>query len=129
MTTFKAPSLWSAAVSVAVVGWFAVAPAQAVVNFFTNQATWQAAAGPATFTEDFSSFAADTSFANAPVALNGMTISREGPEPGLTNFIDVPPLMFSSGSGTAQAELFTNTNEGQLIGTQVRIAFAFPAAR
>jgi hypothetical protein len=44
----------------------------------------------------------------------------------LTNFIDVPPLMFSGGSGTSQAELFTNFNEGSLIGTQVRITFDQP---
>lgn len=99
-------------------------PAEAAVNFFTNSATWQAAAGASTFTEDFSGFASDTSFASSPVAISGMTISREGPEPGLSNFIDVPPLMFSSGSGTAQAELFTNSNEGVNIGTQVRIAFS-----
>jgi hypothetical protein len=87
---------------------------------------WEAAAGAATFTEDFSGFVADTSFKNSPVALSGMTISREGPEGGLdnSNMIDVPPLVFSGGSGTAQAELFVNTNEGVNIGTQVRIAFA-----
>jgi hypothetical protein len=101
-------------------------PANAVVNFFTDRTAWEAAAGAATFTEDFSGFAADTSFKNAPVALAGMTISREGPEGGLdnSNMIDVPPLVFSGGSGTAQAELFVNTNEGVNIGTQVRIAFA-----
>jgi hypothetical protein len=95
----------------------------AVVQFFTSRAAWEAAAGPATFTEDFSGFAADTPFHSLPVALNEMTISREGPEAGLTNFIDVPPLMFSGGSGTAQAEVFTNFNEGANIGTQVRLAF------
>jgi hypothetical protein len=95
----------------------------AVVQFFTSRAAWQAAAGPASFSEDFSGFAADTPFHSSPVALSGMTISREGPEAGLTNFIDVPPLMFVGGSGTAQAELFTNFNEGSNIGTQVRVAF------
>jgi hypothetical protein len=104
--------------------WLVAAMAEGAVNFFTNSVTWQAAAGASTFSEDFSGFISDTSFASSPVALNGMTISREGPEAGLTNYIDVPPLTFSTGSGTAQAELFTNTNEGMNIGTQVRIAFS-----
>jgi hypothetical protein len=95
----------------------------AVVQFFTDRAAWQAAAGPAAFSEDFTGFAVDTPFHSLPVALDGMTISREGPEAGLTNFIDVPPLMFAGGSGTAQVELFTNFNEGSNIGTQVRLAF------
>jgi hypothetical protein len=117
---FAVTTAWTTAVAFLL----SATPAVAVVNFFTNRATWEAAAGPATFSENFSGFVADTSFQNAPVALNGMTISREGPEPGLQNFVDVPPLMFSGGSGTAQAELFVNTNEGMNIGTQVRIAFA-----
>jgi len=100
--------------------------ARAAVQFFNDRATWQAAAGGATFTEDFSSFAADTPFHSVPVSLSGMTISREGPEAGVSNFIDVPPLVFSGGSGTAQGELFTNFNEGINVGTQVRIAFAQP---
>src|SRR4051794_35507783 len=117
MRTFTIRCLAVCAATLAAAIWFSV-PAKAAVNFFTNSATWQAAAGASTFTEDFSAFASDTSFASVAVPLNGMTISREGPEPGLTNYIDVPPLQFSTGSGTAQGELFTNTNEGPNIGTQ-----------
>jgi hypothetical protein len=124
MTTCKSPSVWTALTSFAAACTLVAAPASGAINFFTNQATWLAAVpGGPSFSENFSGFAADTPFHSAPVALNGMTISREGPEQGLSNYIDVPPLVFSGGSGTAQAELFTNTNEGANIGTQVRIAF------
>jgi hypothetical protein len=98
--------------------------ASGALSFYSDRATWQAASGPATWVESFAGFASDTSFATASVALAGMTIGREGPEAGLTNFIDVPPLAFAGGSSTSQAELFTNFDEGDLIGTQVRIAFA-----
>ena len=91
---------------------------------FSDRATWQAAVVGVPFAENFESFGADTSFASSPVALSGMTISRKGPEPSLTNFIDVPPLAFALGSGTSQAELFTNFEEGLNIGTLVRISFA-----
>jgi hypothetical protein len=120
MLTFK----FSVAACLTAILWFAAARAEGAINFFTDAATWQAAAGASTFTEDFSGFLMDTPFHTSPVALNGMTISREGPEAGLSNYIDALPLTFSGGSGTAQAELFTNTNEGANIGTQVRIAFS-----
>jgi hypothetical protein len=57
-----------------------------------------------------------------------MTIAREGPEPGISNFVDVVPLVFAGGSGGNQAELFTNFDEGVNIGTQVRIGFDQPNA-
>jgi hypothetical protein len=120
MSTFRIPVTAGATI----ICWFAAGTTEGAINFFTNSATWQAAAGASTFTENFSGFATDTPFSASPVALNGMTISREGPEAGLSNYIDVPPLVFSAGSGTAQAELFTNTNEGANIGTQVRITFS-----
>jgi hypothetical protein len=101
-------------------------PASAAVNIFTNRALWAAAAGAATFTEDFSSFAADAPFHTAPVALNGMSISREGPEPGLSNYVDVLPLVFPGGSGTNQGELFVNAIEGVAVGSNVRITFNEP---
>jgi hypothetical protein len=101
--------------------------ANAAVNFYTDRALWAVAAGAATFTEDFSSFAADEPFHNTPVALNGMTISREGPEAGLSNHIDALPLTLPGGSGTNQAELFVNAIEGVSVGTNVRITFDQPA--
>lgn len=110
--------------AVLLTAWGISTTAHAAINFFNDRTAWATAAGSITFSEDFSGFAADTPFHTSPVALNGMTISREGPEPGLSNFIDVAPLMFGGGSGTNQAELFTNTDEGANIGTQVRIAFS-----
>jgi hypothetical protein len=101
-------------------------PALAVVSAFSDRPTWLAAIGSPTFSEDFSSFAVDTPFHSTAVALSQMTIAREGPEAGLTNFVDVVPLSFPSGSGTNQAELFTNFAEGVGIGTQVRIDFDQP---
>jgi len=112
-----------AALLVALLAGLAPAGSRAAAIFFSDRAAWQAAVVGAPFAEDFQSFGADTSFASSPVALSGMTISREGPEPGVTNFIDTPPLLFAFGSGTSQAELFTNFEEGVSIGTLVRISF------
>jgi hypothetical protein len=112
-----------AALLVALLAGLAPDESRAAAIFFSDRATWQAAVVGVPFAENFESFPGDTSFASSPVALSGMTISREGPEPGITNFIDVPPLTFSPGSGTSQAELFTNFEEGVSIGTLVRISF------
>ena len=99
--------------------------ARAAVNIFTSRALWVASLPPGPqFVEDFSSFAVDTPFHSAGVALNGGTISREGPEQGLSNFIDVPPFMFGGGSGTNQGEVFVNAIEGGTVGTNIRLTFA-----
>jgi hypothetical protein len=111
----RAISSFSAAVALA----FTV-NANAGVIFFTDEAAWNAAAGAPSFTENFSSFAADTSFRTTPVALNGMTISQEGVNTdSFRNTVDVPPLDFPDNNGTAHSSTFTEGDAG----TQVRIMF------
>lgn len=100
---------------------------RAAATFHPHRAAWTAALpSGAPFSEDFSSFAADAPFHTVPVAIGGGAISREGPEPGLSNYVDVLPLTFPGGSGTNQAEVFVNTLEGMNVGTNVRITFAQP---
>jgi hypothetical protein len=95
---------------------------QAGIVFFNNQATWQAAAGPASFTEDFSGFATDTLFQTSPVALNGMSIVQQGANAAFRNFIDVAPFQFLDNNGTSHASAFTEGDAG----TFVRITFNNP---
>jgi hypothetical protein len=108
----------------AAAGLIGVATSEAGILFFTNQATWSAAAGTPSFNEDFSSFATDTSFRTAPVMLQGMSIQQEGSNP--TNFrneVDVVPLSFSDHNGTANASVYVNHAESTDPGVQVRITF------
>ncbi|MEX0727025.1 MAG: PEP-CTERM sorting domain-containing protein [Planctomycetaceae bacterium] len=58
---------------------------------YTSRATWEAAVGPLSGTEDFNSFAVDTEFRTSSVALNNMTLTGETGNNGSTaNKIDVP---------------------------------------
>jgi hypothetical protein len=105
------------------------APAHSAVNVFTNRASWLAnlPAG-APFSEDFSSFVFDTVYHTVPLALNGGTISREGPQVGL-EFISVVPHAFASGSATNHAVMILNTFEtfeGRNYGNNVRFTFDQP---
>ncbi len=93
--------------------------AQAAAVFYNNQAAWQAAAGPASYTEDFSSFGADTSFRAASVALNGMSIAQEGFPAEFRNLVDVAAFQFGDNGGTSHASMFTEGDRG----TFVRITF------
>ena len=80
-----------------------VGAAQAGITWFNNRATWAAAAGAASFSEDFSGFAADTSFRAAPVALSGMSIAQEGANvTSFRNLIDALPHVFGDSNGTTQ---------------------------
>ena len=97
-----------------------LSPAQGAITFHTNLATWQAAAGPLTFSEDFSGFAVDTQFRTAPLAIAGGTIVQEGVDLAFRNEVDVVPLAFAAvSSGTNSGSLFTDFNA-----TFVRINFA-----
>ena len=70
-----------------------VAMAQAALIQYTSFATWNAAVGPATGTENFNSFLVDAEFRTTTVAANNMTIAGEpGSNGSLTNKIDAPPL-------------------------------------
>ena len=97
--------------------------AKATINFFTDRAAWEEAAGSASFTENFSEFSADTPFQTSPVALNGMTIQQEGTERMDWNEVDVPPLQFTPNSGGNSALLLTNSPEDGSSGIQVHITF------
>ena len=69
-----------------------VAMAQAALIQYTSFATWNAAVGPATGTENFNSFLVDAEFRTTTVAANNMTIAGEpGSNGSLTNKIDAPP--------------------------------------
>jgi len=63
---------------------------------YANEGSWTAAVGSVDATEDFSGFAVDTSFRDAPVALNGgMSIVKMGSGGSDSrNFIDVTPFLF-----------------------------------
>src|SRR6266700_2949303 len=88
------------------------ASAQAGIVFFTDRVAWESAAGPPSFTENFSGFAVNTPFQTSPVALNGMVIQQEGAERMAFNEVDVPPLQFSPNSGSSSLLLLTNFPEG-----------------
>lgn len=69
--------------------------AAAAVTTYTDRTSWLAAAGTPSFTEDFESFASDTSYATAPLVLPNFTVSTVGSAPAGTNFVDVYPFTFS----------------------------------
>jgi hypothetical protein len=100
--------------------------AEAGILFFANRAAWQNAAGPSSFTENFSGFATNTPFQSSPVALNGMTIQQEGTERMEWNQVEVPPFQFTPNSGSNSGLLLTNYPEGGSTGIHVRITFAGP---
>ena len=95
-----------------------IGTSQAGLVFYTNRVAWAAAAGTASFTEDFSSFTADASFQTAAVALQGMSIRQEGVGNSFRNTVDVPPLTFVDNNGTANASMYTDFGA-----TTVRISF------
>ncbi|MSU73100.1 MAG: hypothetical protein EXS43_12295, partial [Opitutus sp.] len=100
--------------------------AEAGIVFYTDRVAWQNAAGPSSFTEDFSGFVLDTPFHTTPLALSGMTIRQEGTERFAWNEVDGRPFQFTPNSGSAAALLLTNFPEGTSSGIQVRIAFTTP---
>lgn len=79
----------------------------AALMSFTDRPTWAAEAGPVTASEDFSSFAVDTSFDGSSAALAaGMSIgSINADGRGQYNLVDVVPLQLSETNvnGTAHA--------------------------
>jgi hypothetical protein len=99
------------------------ASAEAEIVFFTDRVAWESAAGPPSFTEEFSGFAVDTPFRASPVALNGMVIQQVGTERMAWNEVDVPPHQFTTNSGSNSALLLTNFPEGGRSGVQVSITF------
>ena len=83
-------------ISAAVAGIAAGLPAHAGLISFTSQAAWNAAVGPVSGTENFNSFASDTTFQNTTVNVNNMSISGvPGSNGSTTNTIDA--LSFAYG--------------------------------
>ena len=97
---------------------------------YTDYATWLAAAGTPTHTEDFSGFTVDTPFdptvgGTGPVALNGCTIEvLPGGGAAFRNIVDVPPFQFGDNNGTNNCSSFTNWDEP----TEITIAFGSPVS-
>ena len=111
---------------VTALGLAAASPAAASAVFYTDRASWAAAAGAPTFFEDFSGFAADTSFRSAAVALDGMSIVQLG-SGSFRNVIDVgPDYDFTEHDDTSHASLFTNAAGGPTSAVDVRILFDAP---
>lgn len=100
------------------------APVQAGIIYYTDLATWQAAVGPVSFTEDFSGFTSDASFQALPVSANGFTIQQEGFDQAFRNTVDVLPLGFSGSNGTNGLSMYTNFVEGPTAATTARFTFA-----
>ncbi len=117
---------WRSILGVAAVAWGAASPAQAGILFFTDRPTWEAAAGPLGFAEDFSGFAQDASFRTTPVALNGMTIQQLGTG-SFRNIVDAGSVEedfdFTEHNGTSHGSLFTNADGA---GVRVQILFDLP---
>jgi hypothetical protein len=124
MKTIKlAPSCVAVAGMAAVV--LLTAETFAAVVTYTNRATWLAAVGPLSGTEDFNSFAVDASFQGAPVPLNNMSVvGTTGFNGAQTQKIDALPLEFAnyySWDGTAQLLADLNTTNQHL-----RVDFTVP---
>lgn len=88
---------------------FVVAPIQSSFGdftTFTDRSAWEAAAGTLDFLEDFEGFTADEDFSfGSTSSPNGFTVGHSGNE-NFRNLIDVPPLDFNDGNGTASISAF-----------------------
>lgn len=108
------------------------AQASAQITTFIDRVQWSSAAGSQTLLENFEGFADNTSFRSTPllIAAGLGTLSREGTDRGPTfHLIEVPPygaIDPGTSSGSAFAYAITDSPEGALPGTQVRLAFSTP---
>ena len=102
-------------------------PAAAGAVWYSDRASWLAASGPTTFSEDFSGFTQDTSFQTSAVALAGMTIAQVG-SGSFRNEIIVDPdeFDFTEHDGTNHASVFTNALGGSTPAVDVEIVFDLP---
>jgi hypothetical protein len=103
---------------------FASARAFAQTTCYTSRASWTAAAGPPSATEDFSSFGADTSFEQSPVQLAIGSIQVSTGPAGFRNLIEVAPFQYNDNNGTSHASVFTEYD----LPTEVRITLIAPAS-
>lgn len=102
------------------------ATAVAAVQTFSDRATWLAAVGPLSATEDFSGFVVDTQFRTQVVGLaGGMSITQTGPNTtAFRNLIDVLPLAQTDNNGTPHASCYTNADDSPGVPTGILINFA-----
>lgn len=75
----------------------------AAVIGYTSRASCTTDVGPASWTQDFESFIADTSFQVAPVVAGNLTLQQSGSST-FRNLIDVLPLGFGEGASTERSE-------------------------
>ena len=93
----------------------------ATITSYTDRALFEAALTGAVEIEDFSSVAADDSFAAGSAAVGGLTVSAEGDGFGLYNLIDVPAVFPEVDlNGTTVLNFFT------LDGANASISFDEP---
>lgn len=85
---------------------------QAASVSFVDVGAFQTASGGTNFLVDFSGFAVDTPFRDAPVDLGPFTIGRSTGTSTFRNTIDVAPFMFTDNNGTAHASLFVDGDDG-----------------
>jgi len=98
-----------------------LAQASASLDVYTDRTAWVSAAGAPNFAEDFESFDTDTSFRDAPVALNGMSIARLGTGGFDTrNIVDVAPYIFPQ-PNSDHAEI--SLQDGTSVFAKVEIEF------
>lgn len=95
------------------------------VTAYTARPTYTAAAGPATASENFSGFTADTSFATTAVAVNGYSLQQFGTS-GFRNLIEATPFVFTDNNGTSHASCATNINDAGTAEFGVLITFPSP---
>ncbi len=83
-------------------------PALAGLIGYTSRPAWTVDVGAPSWTQDFESFVADTSFLSGPVVAGHLTLQQIGTG-NFRNKIDVLPLDFSvEGATTNVASMFTN---------------------
>jgi len=94
--------------------------ANAAINWHSTLASWNAATGGATMSEDFSGFTTDTQFRTQSVAITGGALSQMGDDYAFRNEVDVVPTQFSDNNGTAHASMFV---DGDANATRARLTF------
>jgi hypothetical protein len=106
-------------------------PALGAITVYTNRPMFLTDAGPLTHTEDFQGFLSDIDFSSTTISdPNGFSIGHSGTDP-FRNLIDVPPLDFADGNGTASISGFVNADGIDIVTMTPdapAIAFGFDAS-